>query len=861
MIAVDLKSLISTLDQETRVALENAAGLVMSRGHHSVELEHWLFKLLESGQGPLAALLAAQSLSIDRFKYQLLSNLELFRSGNHRPPALSAHIIIALQSAYVLAGVEFKQPTISAPILFYALLQTPELKTAVSGGCSLLQEVSVEQAKAFLHQHLAVGATESSFVSAHDSALKRFAINLTEQARLGKIDAVIGRETEIRQCIDILMRRRQNNPILTGEAGVGKTAVVEGLARRVVEGDVPDALKNIELMTLDLGLLQAGAAIKGEFEERLRQVIAEVQASAKPIILFIDEAHSLIGAGGKEGQGDAANLLKPALARGELRTIAATTWLEYKKYFERDPALTRRFQVIKVDEPTEAVATDMLRAVAVSMQKHHNIRVLDEAVFAAVELSKRYLPERQLPDKAISVLDTACARAALSHAVQPQPLESVTKKIQLEENYLRFLEQEAHLEENSQQQIHAVHIRLDDLYIQKQHLEADWQKQKHLHGEMHALEAAIAEGIEIDATVLGAGMRELRAQINAEPLLYPYVDRAVVARVISDWTGVPLSKILHSQNESVLGLQAELGKRIIGQTHALEAIAQQMQIANAGLNDPRKPLGVFMLLGPSGVGKTETALAVADALFGGEQSLTVINLSEFKEEHKVSMLLGAPPGYVGFGEGGVLTEAARRRPYSVILLDEIEKAHVGVQDIFYNLFDKGTLKDGQGRDIDFRNTVIFITSNAAEQDIHALVDQHGPNLDSELVMSSIQPTLLRYFKPAFLGRMNVIPYFPLQDEQLAGIAEIALNKQKRRVAMAYGAELQWDEDVILHLVARSQEVNCGARTIEAIIQQKILPELAVKCLNSNTLRESIEVIQLCVDEKGDIRSLVNLAVI
>ncbi|HET8705085.1 MAG TPA: AAA family ATPase, partial [Pseudomonadales bacterium] len=605
MVAVDLKSLISTLDQETRTALENAAGLAMSRGHHAVELEHWLAKLLENASGQLAQLLSDQFVDLDRCKYQINLALEQFRSGNTRPPALSPHIVAALQNAFLLAGVEFRQTIISTAVFVYALLQDQELRQSLTG-CAALQALSLEGIKAFISRQPGAELAKTQLASATGSALQRFTINLTEQARQGKIDPVIGRELEIRQCIDILMRRRQNNPILTGEAGVGKTAVVEGLARRIVEGDVPDALKKVELLTLDLGLLQAGAAIKGEFEERLRQVITEVQASSSPVILFIDEAHTLIGAGGKEGQGDAANLLKPALARGELRTIAATTWVEYKKYFERDPALTRRFQVIKVEEPNEAIAEEMLRAVAESMQKHHGIRVLDEAVAAAVRLSKRYLPERQLPDKAISVLDTACARAALSHVVQPQALEALNKKIFSNEKYRQFLLQEAHLDVNAEQQLSALDALLDELYTQKNQLESRWQQQKHLLGEMRELEQAIAQG-STENVAFGDGLRELRGQIGAEPLIFPYVDGRVIAQVIADWTGVPLNKILHSQQEGVLQLQTQLSQRIVGQAHAVEKIAQQMQIANAGLNDPGKPLGVFMLLGPSGVGKTETA--------------------------------------------------------------------------------------------------------------------------------------------------------------------------------------------------------------------------------------------------------------
>ncbi|HMW72412.1 MAG TPA: type VI secretion system ATPase TssH, partial [Cellvibrionaceae bacterium] len=700
-------------------------------------------------------------------------------------------------------------------------------------------------------------------------ALDKFTVNLTEAAKNGKIDAVLGRDEEIRQIIDILTRRRQNNPILTGEAGVGKTAVVEGFALRIATGDVPDPLKNVTVRSLDLGLLQAGASVKGEFENRLKSVIAEVKASAEPIIMFIDEAHTLIGAGGKEGQGDAANLLKPALARGELRTIAATTWAEYKKYFERDPALTRRFQVVKVEEPSEDKAIDMMRAIAGMLQNHHKVRILDEAVIDSVRLSARYITARQLPDKSVSLLDTACARVGLSQSTTPASIEDIRRRIQQIDTNIATLERENATTGNCDEQIAKLYAELTEQQAALATSEAQWNTEKELVAKIHEIQNKIdadfklakksgadAEGRLTEAERLDAKaqlqvlFKELEAVQGENPLIQVNVGSQAIAEVVANWTGIPVGKMVSNEIQQVLNLAEVLGERVIGQQHALEAIAQAIRTSRAGLTDARKPIGVFFMVGSSGVGKTETALALADILYGGEQNITTINMSEFKEEHKVSMLLGSPPGYVGYGEGGVLTEAVRRKPYSVVLLDEMEKAHPGVQDVFYNLFDKGTIKDGEGRDIDFRNTLIIMTSNAAEEHLRAMIAASEEKPDPEVLLDNFRPQLLRYFKPAFLGRTTVIPYYPLGDEDLLKICKINMRRIEKRVKAHYNASFSYDEDVLLHIVARSQEVDTGARNIENILTRTLLPALATECLGKMALGEDIKKVHVGVDEEG-----------
>ncbi len=611
-------------------------------------------------------------------------------------------------------------------------------------------------------------------------ALDQFTTDLTAQARAGKIDPILGRDSEIRQIVDILTRRRQNNPILTGEAGVGKTAVVEGFALRLASGDVPPSLQGVTLRTLDLGLLQAGAGVKGEFENRLRGVIDEVKSSPKPIIVFIDEAHQLIGAGGQAGQGDAANLLKPALARGELRTIAATTWAEYKKYFEKDAALTRRFQVVKVEEPAEPMAVAMVRGLVSTLEKHHNVRILDEAVSEAVRLSARYIPSRQLPDKAVSLIDTACARVGMSQAAVPPPVEDRQRRIALIDTEVGILDREIASGEPHETRREELLEERARLAQELTDLEARWEKEKTLAAEITETRGKIEDAANTEdkgvlrtrLTGTSASLRELQGEV---PLIYPVVDRQAVAEVVAGWTGIPTGRMQSNEIRTVLHLKEAMEARIVGQSHALEAVAEAIRTSRAGLTDPRKPIGVFLMVGTSGTGKTETALTLADLLYGGEQNMTTINMTEFKEEHKVSLLMGSPPGYVGYGEGGVLTEAVRRRPYSVILLDEMEKAHPGVQDIFFQVFDKGNMKDGEGRDIDFKNAVIIMTSNAGTDLITRLCADPETAPDAAGLAEALMPELMKVFKPAFLGRVTLVPYFPLAPDIIKQIVELQLN--------------------------------------------------------------------------------------
>ena len=692
------------------------------------------------------------------------------------------------------------------------------------------------------------GAPAAAGGSTGTPALDQFTIDLTARARAGKIDPVLGRDAEIRQLIDILTRRRQNNPILTGEAGVGKTAVVEGFAQRIAQGDVPESLKAVVLRTLDLGLLQAGAGVKGEFENRLKSVLDEVKKSPVPIILFIDEAHTLIGAGGQAGQGDAANLLKPALARGELRTIAATTWAEYKKYFEKDAALARRFQVVKVEEPAEEIAVRMIRGLVATLESHHGVPILDEAVVESVRLSHRYIPGRQLPDKAVSLIDTAAARVAVSQAATPAALEDCQRQLDAIATALRILEREVEAGADHAERIGELESQAETLSARRGALDTRWKAESKLVDEIRETRRRLTPGTPPAVPAgepaspptpeerdrLRERMKTLEAELatiqGEEPLLHPCVDGQAVAAVVSSWTGIPVGKMLTNEIRGILDLQQRLEERVVGQSHALDRIAQRIRTSRAGLTDPKRPIGVFMLAGTSGVGKTETAMALADLLYGGEQNMTVINMSEFKEEHKVSLLMGSPPGYVGYGEGGVLTEAVRRRPYSVILLDEMEKAHPGVQDIFYQVFDKGAMKDGEGRDIDFKNTVIIMTSNAGTDMVMKLCADPETRPDADKLGEAIRPELLKVFKPAFLGRVTVIPYFPLADDVLRGICELKLAAIRRRVEANYKARFSYTPEVVATVVSRCHEVDSGARNIDHILTGSMLPELSSRLL-------------------------------
>ena len=880
MIELNLKSLIDKLSIPLKKGLEEAAKMASEEAAATVEMEHWLVNLAATDDTDLAEVLQLYKVDRGQMTKQLLSAIEQFRGGNARAPALAVELVNAIKLGWMLASVDHGLSNIYSAHLLCGALLDERTRRQLCDAVPALKQITPESLRETIRSIVGKTAESKLYSSAANEssaerpngvanlapALAKYTVNLTERAANQQIDPVIGRDTEIRQCIDILTRRRQNNPILTGEAGVGKTAVVEGLALRIAANDVPDSLKGVSLLTLDLGLLQAGASVKGEFENRLRQVIDEVKASSTPIILFIDEAHTLIGAGGKEGQGDAANLFKPALARGELRTIAATTWAEYKKYFERDPALTRRFQVVKVEEPTEALAIEMMRGLADSLARHHKVRISDEAIQAAVKLSHRYIPSRQLPDKAVSLLDTASARVALSLSSTPASLDDARRSLALLDRNIARLQLENASSGLQETQIAALTEERRLLQETVDQLEAQWQKEQTLVRSVLELREQLEtlyqqEGGDATELPKGADVKDLQRQLNEvetqlkrvqgeRPLVSPLVDANTVADVVANWTGIPVNKMIGSEIQSVMQLAERLKQRVIGQDHALEAIAEAIQTSRAGLNDPRKPLGVFMMIGTSGVGKTETALALADLLFGGEHSLTVINMSEFKEEHKVSMLLGSPPGYVGYGEGGVLTEAARRKPYSVILLDEMEKAHPGVQDIFYNLFDKGTIKDGEGRDIDFKNTLIIMTTNAGENAIRAIMASQETRPDPELLTDSIRPELMRYFKPAFLGRSTLVTYFPLEDEQLVKICEISMARIAKRLRSHYDADFEYEEDVIVHIIARCHEAETGARNIENILARSLLPRLATECLARLANGEAITKVQVGVDDNG-----------
>ncbi|WP_291295947.1 type VI secretion system ATPase TssH, partial [Elioraea sp.] len=694
------------------------------------------------------------------------------------------------------------------------------------------------------------------------AALDQFTIDLTANAKAGKIDPILGRDQEIRQVIDILTRRRQNNPILTGEAGVGKTAVVEGFALRIAQGDVPPALKDVTVRTLDLGLLQAGAGVKGEFENRLKNVIDEVKASPKPIIVFIDEAHTLIGAGGAAGQNDAANLLKPALARGEMRTIAATTWAEYKKYFEKDAALTRRFQVVKVEEPAEPVAIAMIRGLVSTLEKHHGVRILDEAVEQAVKLSARFIPSRQLPDKGVSLIDTACARVAMSQAAIPAPIEDRRRRMALIDTEVEILDREmAAGAEHGVRKGELLEARAkasDELAA----LDERWEKEKEIVARLRETRAKIEDPKETgDKEALKAALTTdsdaLRAIQGEAPLIHPVVDGNAIAEIVESWTGIPAGRMQSDEIRTILALKDRMEERIVGQPQALEAIAEAVRTSRAKLADPRKPLGVFLMVGTSGVGKTETALTLADLLYGGEQNLTVINMSEFKEEHKVSLLMGSPPGYVGYGEGGVLTEAVRRRPYSVVLLDEMEKAHSGVQDVFYQVFDKGNMKDGEGRDIDFKNTIIIMTSNAGTDTIAKLCADPDTMPDPAGLAEAVRPELLKVFKPAFLGRVTMVPYFPLSDGILRQIVLLQLGRIRRRFAENYRAGFTWDEAIVEAIASRCKESASGARNVENILSRTMLPALSGQILERLAEGGTVTGAHVGLDSDGGFRYALN----
>jgi type VI secretion system protein VasG len=876
MVAIDLKSLISRLDEHCRRALEAAAGLTMSRTHYNVEIEHWLMKLAEGTDTDFAAIFRQYDVDHGRFVVDLNKGLDKMKTGNSRAPSLSPEIVDLGKQAWLLASVEHGLSRIRSGHLLWALLADETLARRAREASGQLMKIQPETLKRDLLTVTANSVEAQTAPSAVDgptpeagggdgvvrpagsAALDQFTQDLTARARAGKIDPVLGRDFEIRQAIDILTRRRQNNPILTGEAGVGKTAVVEGLALKIAEGDVPESMKNVTLRTLDLALLQAGAGMKGEFEQRLKSVIDEVKASPKPIIIFIDEAHTLIGAGGQAGQNDAANLLKPALARGELRTIAATTWAEYKKYFEKDAALTRRFQVVKVEEPSEPMAIAMIRGLTATLEKHHKTRILDEAISEAVRLSARFIPSRQLPDKAISLIDTACARVAMSQAAVPAPIEDRRRRIDLIDTELGILDRE--MATGGAHEARINEITEEKLKTQNElaALEVRFETEKKLAGDIATVRTKIESKEDTgDKTMLRAELNKLNEELKAlqgeNPLIFPVVDGQAVAEIVESWTGIPAGRMQSDEIHTVLKLKVAMEARIVGQPHALEAVAQAIRTSRAKLTDPRKPIGVFLMVGTSGTGKTETALTLANLLYGGEQNLTTINMTEFKEEHKVSLLMGSPPGYVGYGEGGILTEAVRRRPYSVILLDEMEKAHPGVQDVFFQVFDKGNMKDGEGRDIDFKNTVLIMTSNAGTELIDKLFADPETAPDASGLAEALRPELMKYFKPAFLGRVTIVPYFPLSEEVIKQIVKLQLNKIGKRVKDAYRAEFEYDPELVDTIAARCKESSSGARNVENILSRTLLPELSAEVLSRLAAGEAIDRVSVGIAPEGSFR--------
>jgi len=852
MATIDLKSLVGRLNDPCRRALEAAAGLTLSRTHYNVEIEHWLTKLLDIADGDVPAVLRHYEVDEARLRTDLNRAMDRMQTGNARAPSLSPEIVEGAKQAWLFASIEQGATRLRSGHLLWALLADDTLARRSRDASGQLLRIPADLLKqdfaaitagsgeAASAAAVSEGAPETAGAEhgsppAGSGALAQFTIDLTGIARGGQIDPVLGRDSEIRQLIDILTRRRQNNPILTGEAGVGKTAIVEGFAIRIVKGDVPPALREVSVRTLDLGLLQAGAGVRGEFENRLKSVIEEVKASPRPIILFIDEAHTLIGAGGAAGQGDAANLLKPALARGELRTIAATTWAEYKKYFEKDAALTRRFQVVKVEEPDEATAIAMMRGMVATLEAHHGVRILDEAVSEAVRLSARFIPSRQLPDKAVSLIDTACARVAMSQAAVPPAIEDRERRISLIDTETAMLAREmATGADHAARQAELAEERATAA-AELEALTIRWEEEKKLAGEI----AEVRNGIEAAADSdqheaqarlagLGAKLRDLQGE---EPLIFPVVDGQAMAAIVESWTGIPAGRMQSDEIRTVLHLKEAMARRVVGQGHALQAVAEAIQTSRAKLTDPRKPIGVFLMVGPSGTGKTETALTLAELLYGGEQNLTVLNMSEFKEEHKVSLLMGSPPGYVGYGEGGILTEAVRRRPYSVILLDEMEKAHPGIQDVFFQVFDKGMMKDGEGRDIDFKNSVIIMTSNAGYEMIDKLYADIETAPEPVALGETLMPELMKYFKAAFLGRVTLVPYLPLSDGVMRQIVELQLGRIRQRLRESYRAGFDYDPALIETIAARCTETSSGARNIEKILSRTLLPELSAEVLS------------------------------
>ena len=884
-------ALFSKLTPLAYKSVEGATLFCKMRGNPYVELVHWIHQILQGADSDIHRIVRHFELDPARVASELTASLDKLPRGATAISDFSPHLEECIERGWLYASLLFSAKRVRTGHLVIGMLKSAALRNVFLGMSREFSKIKIEaltdsfgditsgspeEAETPVDTDSAreeSGGTPAPAVMGKQEALNRFSMDLTERARKGEIDPVLGRDEEIRQIIDILMRRRQNNPLLAGEAGVGKTAVVEGFAVRIAKGDVPPALREVTLRSLDLGLLQAGASVKGEFENRLRQVIEEVQASPKPIILFIDEAHMLIGAGGAAGQGDAANLLKPALARGTLRTIAATTWAEYKKYIEKDPALTRRFQAIKVEEPTEDTAVRMIRGLAATLEKHHGVLILDEALESAARLSHRYIPARQLPDKAVSLIDTACARVAVSQHATPARLEDTQRQIDMLNTEIAILDREAALGREANDKRENLQKQLQEQETRKRELEARYQKELLIVEKIRSLRNQLSErktgqdnasgglppspsdgATGTDPKELLEGLRgaegELAILQGEDPLVLPHVDAQAVASVVSDWTGIPVGRMVKNEIQAVLNLAEALEKRVIGQNHALDAIARRIQTARAGLDNPSKPVGVFLLAGPSGVGKTETALALAENFYGGEANLITINMSEFQEAHTVSTLKGSPPGYVGYGEGGVLTEAVRRRPYSVVLLDEVEKAHPDVHEIFFQVFDKGMMEDGEGRRIDFKNTIILLTSNVGSELITRFCTDSQKKPDPEEVTSALRPILLKVFPAALLGRLMVIPYYPLDDEILKSIIRLQLSRIQKRIRDTHNTEFTYTPAVVEVIAARCTEVESGGRMIDAILTQTLLPDISREFLNRLMLGTPVRKLKVLAGSDG-----------
>ncbi|WP_298289354.1 type VI secretion system ATPase TssH [Novosphingobium sp.] len=878
MTGITFEALFGRLNSTARKAIaETAFAFCKHRGNPEVQLVHWMHVLMQNPQNDFAAIRTAFSLSEDVLQRDIVAALDALPRGASSISAISPQIGEAIQEGWVCASLRFGAGRVRTGHLLLGMLTDDKLKNVLFAISPEFRKVHAERLGDQFEQICAASSestqTEGAVAAggaggeagpgpvADGEALAKFSVDLTQQARDGKIDRIVGRDSEIRQCVDILLRRRQNNPILVGEAGVGKTAVVEGFAKRIVDGDVPPSLQGVTLRSLDIGLMQAGASMKGEFEKRLRQVIDEVEASATPIVLFIDEAHTLIGAGGQAGTGDAANLLKPALARGNLRTIAATTYAEYRQYFEKDPALTRRFQTVDVAEPETDKAVAMIRSVAPMMEKHHNVVVLDEAVEAAVKLSQRYVPARQLPDKAVSLLDTACARVAVSQHSTPAQVEDRKRRLELLGVEREIAVREAGGQYTSGERLPKLDEAIAEATTALEDVNAKWEREKEALTAVVAARDALTEARKAAGDGLVEGEDALKDALKAalgvmaeahgdNPMVFGVVDQDAIAAVVGDWTGIPMGRMVKNEIESVLTISDQLKKRVIGQDHAMDSIAKRIQTSRAKLDNPNKPVGVFMLCGPSGVGKTETAMVLSELLFSGDDSLIVINMSEFQEAHTVSTLKGAPAGYVGYGQGGVLTEAVRRRPYSVVLLDEVEKAHPDVHEMFFQVFDKGFMNDAEGRYIDFKNTLILLTSNVGTDLITTMSEDEEMKPEPEALATALRPELLKVFPPALLGRLIVLPYYPLSPAMLQGIVRIQLNRIVKRIADSHGIVFNYSQEVVDLIVSRCNEVASGGRLIDAILTNTMLPDLSIELLNRQMNGDEVKVIDVTVEGDG-----------